>query len=187
MILLVGIIRTHSSLQRPVYFANILCFCLGSDVIADLGSVRFEFLCICWTWRLGTAAKKVDGAASSEDTRGHQPSERASCGLTRHFAQVMSLSANGSARSRCQAGTKREPMGLCLQIYEEKSGSEWRVMRGGKHLCAVHLCTSETRTLEESPLRSNCMFPCGAKKYHWANKWDLNPADAVTLYSEYCA
>lgn len=40
---------------------------------------------------------------SSVDTRGHQLSERASRSLTRHFAQVMSLSANGRVWSWCFA------------------------------------------------------------------------------------
>lgn len=42
-------------------------------------------------------------AVSSVDTRGHQLSERASRSLTRHFAQVMSLSANGRVWSWCFA------------------------------------------------------------------------------------
>lgn len=74
-------------------------------------------------------------AVFSADTRGHQLSERASGSLTRHFAQVMSLPANGSVWSWRFAVWERElegegSEGMWLEMYEEKRAEEKREWDG---------------------------------------------------------
>lgn len=79
--------------------------------------------------------------------------------LAPHFAQVMSLSANGSVWSWASGPVRTGCIYTFLRRSEQRNRKERRQHDvAAEHLSSVHLCTSPVEHLDERPVRHTYLF-----------------------------